>query len=411
MNILFITVENYRDCSCRSIYMDMIKKFVQCGNHVTVLSACEERDQKCDDQLFYHVGENCEIQKVLIPNLTKMSNYVLKGINLLRTVPRFDIAAKKAMRNKVFDLVIYGSPPISVYKAVKSVKRQQNAFSYLMLKDIWPYDCLFGGALSMHGWKKIAYLYLAHLARKLYRVSDFIGCMSPANIRFLTENEPGLDRSKIGICPNCVTPFSVYMNTEKRNVLRDKYGIPKDKVVYIYGGNLGVAQGIEFAIESVIAASEIEDAFFVFVGSGTEISKLERVANESELKNFLLLPAMPKDEYETLVFACDVGLIYLNYDCLAPNYPSRLLSYMQASIPILCATDLYTDIGRIAIENGYGLQCNSNNVLSFIKCLKELSDEEIRHRMGKKAYEYMMEHYTSERVVRQILERVEKVRN
>ena len=49
------------------------------------------------------------------------------------------------------------------------------------------------------------------------------------------------------------------------------------------------------------------------------------------LKNAKLLEPLKKYEYEKLVSASDVGLVFLHHDCLAPNYPSRILTYMQSS--------------------------------------------------------------------------------
>ena len=161
--------------------------------------------------------------------------------------------------------------------------------------------------------------------------------------------------------------------------------------MYIYGGNLGVPQGIDFAIESVKAAEKLTDAQFVFVGGGTERKKLEKIQG---LSNFQLLPAMSKDEYETLVYACDVGLIYLNNECLSPNFPSRILSYMQASKPVLCSTDVYTDIGRIAEENGFGFWCESKETGGFLKIIQRYEDILIRESMGANARRYLEKHYT-----------------
>ena len=46
-----------------------------------------------------------------------------------------------------------------------------------------------------------------------------------------------------------------------------------------------------------------------------------------------------------------------------PNYPSRLLSYLEYKKPVLCATDMATDIGSIAeslrnyrIDSGIGIR-------------------------------------------------------
>lgn len=401
MNIMFITIENYIDFDTRSIYMDLVNEFVANGHFVTVLSAREERDNKGGLLDYYSLGDEGEIYKVNIPNVTKVNNFILKGINLLRIIPIFSNVAKKAAKNKNYDLLLYNSPPITIYKAVQHVKKAQGAKTFLLLKDIWPYDCLFGGALSLNGWKKIAFDFLALLARKLYAVSDVIGCMSPANIRFLVENEPRIKQEKIVVCPNSIKPFEKELTNAQKILLRKKYNIPEDKTVFVYGGNLGVPQGIDFAIESIKHSQEVENAYFVFVGGGTEREKLEKVCSEN---NFLLLPAMPKDEYETLVFACDVGLIYLNHECLAPNYPSRLLAYMQAGLPVLCATDTYTDVGTIAENNKFGLWCESDNTEDFVKCVKKLCDARVRMTMGENAKCFLYKYYTVGQTYKQIIQ-------
>ena len=409
MNILFITIENYKSVSERSIYLDLVNKFIEKGHYVTTLSACESRDRNSvttKKRIQFNGGE---IIKVNIPNITKMSNYILKGINLFLSIPLFDIAAKKAMKEKQYDLVIYGSPPISIYKAVSSVKKKQTTMSILMLKDIWPYDCLFGDVLTTYGWKKIAFNILVAMAKKLYEVSDVIGCMSPANIRFLIENEPSIKTGKIIEFPNTVCPFKISLETDDKYEIRKKYGIPCDKTIFVYGGNLGISQGIDFAINSVKYVEDIEQAYFVFVGGGTERKKLKSLFESNELSNFLLLPPMEKDEYETFVYACDVGLIYLNHDCLAPNYPSRLLTYMQASLPVLCATDTYTDVGKIAVDNQYGLWCESIDdcLDDFYRNVDTMCNKDERIMMGRNSYHYFMTHYTTDcsyRIVSELLE-------
>ena len=56
---------------------------------------------------------------------------------------------------------------------------------------------------------------------------------------------------------------------------------------------------------------------------------------------------LPKDEYDAMIGACDVGLIFLDYRFTIPNFPSRLLAYMQAKIPVLASTDPNTDVGSV----------------------------------------------------------------
>ena len=393
MNVLFLTIDHVTSFSDRSIYIDLVNQFIEKGCYVTVLSACEQREQRRNSSVYFEV-DGGEVIKVLVPNVTKVENYIQKGISLVRFNYLFQKAAVKAMKKRKYDLVLYGSPPVTVYGAVELVKKRQGAYSYLLLKDIWPYDCVFGNVLTTHGWKGIAFYILKLMARRLYRASDYIGCMSPANIRFLLDNEPWLSKKKIEINPNSVKPFGWALTDEKREAMSIQNGLPCDKVIFIYGGNLGIAQGIDFALKAVKASETVEEACFVFVGGGTAKAKVKKAENSSDFKNLIFLPAMPKDDYEQLVYACDVGLIFLNHECLAPNYPSRLLSYMQAALPVICATDTYTDVGKIGVENGYGLWCESNQTDDFVKCVRKLCEKSLRSSMGREAHSYFVNHYT-----------------
>lgn len=406
MNVLFITIDNVVSFSSRSIYIDLVNKFRREGHYVTVVSVCEKRDQKPDMPKRFEVDRG-EVIKVFSPNVTKVSNYLMKGISLVYLNVLFKKAVSRAIKERKYDLVLYGSPPVTVYGAVELVKKHQGSYSYLLLKDIWPYDSVFGGVLSTKGWKGIAFNILKNMARRLYKVSDTIGCMSPANIKFLTENEPKLDKGKIEVNPNSVEPYGVKLSEENIINVRQKYGLPTDKVIFLYGGNLGIPQGIDFALEAIKEARTVKNAFFVFVGGGTANDLVEKAKETNDYQNLIFIPPLPKDEYDQFVYACDVGLIFLNHECLAPNYPSRLLSYMEAGLPVLCATDSYTDVGKIAEENDYGLSCESNEISDFVAHVNTFMDKMIRDRMGRNAEEYFHKYYTVDSSYQIIINRMQ----
>ena len=74
-----------------------------------------------------------------------------------------------------------------------------------------------------------------------------------------------------------------------------------------------------------------------------------------------LINGLSKREYDELVSTCDIGLIFLEHRFTVPNFPSRLLSYMENVVPVFACTDRNTYAGRI-IENGnYGWWCKSND--------------------------------------------------
>src|SRR5699024_2861501 len=116
--------------------------------------------------------------------------------------------------------------------------------------------------------------------------------------------------------------------------------------------------------------------------------------DRTNISNATLLSQLDKNDYETLVRACDVGLIFLDHRFTIPNIPSRLLSYMDAQLPVLAATDINTDLGSI-IENGdFGYWCESTDVKKFTDKLELMCDSNNRRRMGENARKYLEANFT-----------------
>ena len=56
--------------------------------------------------------------------------------------------------------------------------------------------------------------------------------------------------------------------------MREKYNL-EQKFVVIYGGNMGIPQGLEAVIKLAETKQKYSDVVFLFVGKGTEKKKLE----------------------------------------------------------------------------------------------------------------------------------------
>jgi glycosyltransferase involved in cell wall biosynthesis len=295
-----------------------------------------------------------------------------------------------------FDLVLYATPPITLYRAVRYVKKRDKAFCYLMLKDIFPQNALDLGMMTETGVKGLLYKYFRKKEKDLYAFSDFIGCMSPANAAYILKHNPQISEEKVGLCPNCIKLQDMGLSEQGRREMREKYGIPQDKKVFVYGGNLGKPQGIPFIIECLRVQMDNKDAYFLIVGDGTEYGKLEAFVNEEKPENMKLLKRLPKDDYDRMVAACDVGLIFLDHRFTIPNFPSRLLSYMQAGLPVLAATDPNTDIGKVIVEGGFGWWCESNDAKAFAARVKEalVADIDV---MREKEIDFLLNNYTAEK--------------
>ena len=117
---------------------------------------------------------------------------------------------------------------------------------------------------------------------------------------------------------------------------------------------------------------------------------------------------LPKDDYDRMVAACDVGLIFLDHRFTIPNFPSRLLSYMQAKLPVLAATDPNTDIGEVITQGGFGWWCESNDTGAFSELVKKALDADLNE-MKTNETKYLMENYTADMVYKIIMKNFKNI--
>ena len=103
---------------------------------------------------------------------------------------------------------------------------------------------------------------------------------------------------------------------------------------------------------------------------------------------------IPKDDYDKLAGACDVGLIFLDHRFTIPNFPSRLLSYMQAKIPVLACTDPNTDVGKVITGGGFGWWCESDDAQAFADTVKKALSELPAHDRQNEE-NFLIQNYTS----------------
>ena len=386
MNVLFLSLGTFNDLSGSSVHIDVLKRFAR--EHRVYLVCKREQRQGLPTELTEEYG--IRVLRVKTGNI-KNTNLIEKGISTVMVEPQFKAAIRKYFARVRFDLVLYTTPPVTFASVVRYVKKRDGAVTYLMLKDIFPQNAVDIGMMRTTGPMGAAYRYFRRKEKALYALSDFIGCMSPANCEYILRHNPELSPDKVEVCPNITVIEDMSVSPEERGEIRRRYGIPADKTVFIYGGNLGKPQGIPFLMEC-LRTQRAEDAFFLIIGSGTEFPALERFIADEKPANVKLMSGLPKREYETLCAACDVGMIFLDHRFTIPNFPSRMLSYMKAKMPVLAVTDPNTDVGRVITEGGFGWWCESDDAARFAALTEEIRQADLPA-MGEAAFAYLEKNY------------------
>lgn len=400
MNIIFLTMATLSEVDSHGIYSDLMRKFRDEGHKLYIVSPRERRTGESTH--LYETG-GVHVLAVRTLNLQK-TNVIEKGIGQVLVETQFKQAIKRHLANIKVDLILYSTPPITFPKVIEYLKSANpSTKTYLLLKDIFPQNAVDLGMMSTTGLKGMLYEFFRKKEKKLYALSDHIGCMSPANEKYLLEHNPEITPDRVEVAPNSLELIVESLESkDPKEEIMHKYGLPLDKPVFIYGGNLGKPQGIPFLIQCLDANANREDCHFVVVGDGTEYAKLESWHKVKQPKSVSVFRRLPKEDYDQLVRGCDVGLIFLDYRFTIPNYPSRLLSYLVEKKPIIAATDPNCDTGSLAEANGYGYWCPSNDVNAFTKCVDRMLASDIKQ-MGEAGYQFLLNNYTVEHTYNAIM--------
>ncbi|MCR5651445.1 MAG: glycosyltransferase family 4 protein [Lachnospiraceae bacterium] len=369
-----------------TIYLDLIEEMRDRGHAVTVIAGTTDRDLPGG----LHEEDGVEVIYLKLADQFGAGR-VKKGLIQLYMAPLMNQLIRKNLWKRKFDIIAYPTPPVTLAPVVKKCREHYRCITYLMLKDIFPQNAVDIGFMSKNG---PAFGYFKKLERMLYENSSKIGCMSEGNTEYLKKKEPWIKPEIIELFPNTVRVKEIPADAT-----------PEDKgagLKFMFGGNMGKPQGIDFLLEGIKRAGETEelkDIRFDFVGDGSESGRIEEFIQKNSLKNVTYTKGMEREQYEELLKNCDIGIISLSEKFTIPNYPSRILSYMQLAKPVLAVTDVNTDMKDLILQKAdCGWWAPSGNMDEFIKILKKIvSEKDTMKPKGMNGRHYLEEYFDVKR--------------
>lgn len=367
----------------RYLYSNLMHEFRKNGHDVFVIAA--DNDKK-HSEIVMESG----IKILRVPSLKFFgTSNIIKGLSNILLPYLYKRALKKHKVNLDFDLIFMPTPPITLIDVGFWLKKKSRGKLYLILRDIFPQNAV---DLKMMKPKGLIHSYFRKKEVKLYRASDYIGCMSPANVDYIKKHNPYLNPDKLHLLPNWADIQEIGEVAEKAT--KEQYGL-KGKIIVIFGGNMGLPQKMENIINLAKNCQEIEDLVFFLVGKGTEQKRIAKMIETLKLKNVILKEHLPKTEYNNILRLADIGLISLSEDFTIPNYPSKVLAYYQFKKPVLASVDVNTDFGKMQEEIKCGFWSEAGDVDALKKNLMKLyNSKELRHELGQNGYDYMIKNLT-----------------
>lgn len=335
----------------------------------------------------------------------KLPKWIYKK-NILNTAIKifaFPFVARAFIKKNIkeCDLLIANTPCVTILGLSRLFKKRYNAYTYLVLWDFFPFYLKDLGLMR----NKFNFKFFHFLEEWMYRSFDKIGCMTKGNIDFLEKNFKTIKKENMEILP-------LWAKTKKlkqldRHKVRDKFGLPKDEIVIIYGGAMSVVQELENYLE-LAKRFQGKNVSFIMVGSGTEKEKLKEIAETNNISNLKFIDYVPRDEYEELVGCCDIGFISLSRKLTVPSFPSKSLDYFKVAIPILASLDPVTDFGDILenkIKAGYSVIAGNIDELES-KANLLINNAALREDMGKSGRKYYEDFLTVENAKNIIMSKI-----
>jgi glycosyltransferase involved in cell wall biosynthesis len=303
--------------------------------------------------------------------------------------------------NQKFNLLIWYSPSIFWGPLISYLKSKLGCKTYLILRDIFPEWALSLGLLK----KGPIYYLFKYFERYQYRQADCIAVQSPNNLGYFNHLE-GCGSKKNVVLWNWATSIASLVDAPSSIKIRET--ILRDKFVFIYAGNLGIAQDVNKLIRLMVNSQSLESVGFLIVGRGSEFNGLKKFVNEAELKNILMHDEIPQEEIPNLFSQCHAGLIFLDHRHTTHSIPGKFVSYMRSGIPVLASINPENDLLALIEENNLGYAyCGNNDYELYKKFLLLLEDLKSNKDLKINCKRIFTEYFSVDKAAWQILEFIE----
>jgi O26-antigen biosynthesis N-acetyl-L-fucosamine transferase len=321
----------------------------------------------------------------------KGAGRLARGMREMRLSADLWRGAESFLRANPCELILFYSPTIFFGPLVRRLKALWCCPAYLILRDIFPDWAADAGVLR----RGLIYRFLRGVALRQYRAADVVAVESRGNLEHFARTFPQ-ETFRLEVLMNWAA------HTERglpRTHYRRQLGL-EGKTVFVYGGNIGVAQDMDNILRLAAKLEHREDIRFLLVGEGSEVPRL-RAAIESERRaNVLMLNSLAQEEYLSMISEFDVGLISLDARLTSHNVPGKLMSYLFWGMPVLASVNPGNDLLALVRESGSGFCVPNGDDDGLCRAALGLTDEsELRETMGRSARRLLDESFSVAKAV------------
>jgi len=369
---------------------DLAREFARQGHALTVL--LPSPDQQAPWAL--EQTDGVQVLRLKAPR-TKDIGYVRRTLGELAMpfamLRQFRISP---LATEHWDGVVWYAPSIFHGPLASALKKSSGCKGYLIIRDIFPDWAVDMGLMG----RGLPYRFFDAVARYQYSVADVIGVQTQGNRgyfdrwcqqprRQLEVLQNWLHKPALARCPIRVNDTSL-----------------AGRKVFVYAGNMGIAQGMDILLDLAEQLRGRTDVGFLFVGRGSDAARLKGSAKDRKLDNVLFYDEIHPDEIPDLYAQCSAGIVALDPRHQSHNIPGKFLTYMQSGLPVLANINAGNDLAQMIRDEQVGQVCESNRVDDLVQFANRLLDQiESDGQMSSRCRSLFEREFAVEKTVRQIV--------
>lgn len=301
------------------------------------------------------------------------------------------------------DVIFVASPPLLLGAAAWLLGALRGAPYIFHVQDLQPDAAVGLGMLKPSAFTRLLYRLEALAYEKAARVSG----ISQGILRAFRDK--GVPENKQVHFPNGFqTPDLSALPAPGR--WRAKQGFAPDDFLAVYGGNLGVKQGLEILIEAAALLKE-KRVRLVICGNGAAQGRIQAEIDRRHPPNLTLLPMHYGEDFREMMVDTDLCLITQQTGTGQYFFPSKLLSALAFARPVLAVADDNNELALVLKDGGFGARTSPDQPAELAAELDRLAclDNTELHRMGEAgrkfdeqfAFEKVLPNF--ERVLREVV--------
>jgi colanic acid biosynthesis glycosyl transferase WcaI len=232
-------------------------------------------------------------------------------------------------------------------------------------------------------------------------MQQFHAVSTISNRMALMVRKKKVENNKVMLFSNWVdiTSFVIRNSEENKRLYREKLGIPTDKIVALYSGNMGFKQGLEILVDvakrcnSDLTANQV---YFVFCGNG--IARDALIHQSKNLTNVKFLDLQPVDLFPNFLNMADLHLLPQRRDVADLVMPSKLTGMFASGRPVLVCANLQTELAEVVYSRGLVVPPENVEAL-YAGIVKLAQDANLRKTLGAAAKKYALENLEKNNVL------------